>query len=216
MRAPRTDGRTPSAGSSGVGAWVRRRGTVLIGAVLVAAVLAGCSAGTDGLTDDGGTAGYVSGDGSLTLWAPQERGEPVELAGTTFAEEEVDLAAWRGDVVLVNTWYAACPPCRDEAPDLVAVAEDYAESVHLLGVNSTDDAGTALAFERTFAVPYPSLNDPRGHAVAAMQGHVALQAVPTTVLLDRDGRVAARVLGRIDATTVRAVLDDLLAESADA
>jgi peroxiredoxin len=124
----------------------------------------------------------------------------------------VDLATWRGDVVVLNFWYAGCPPCRAEAPDLVALATDYeARGVRLLGVNSRDDAGTAQAFERTFAIPYPSLDDAQSRAVAALQGVVGVRAMPTTVVLDREGRVAARVIGRAEASTLRALVEQELA-----
>jgi len=159
--------------------------------------------------------GYVSGDGTVTIWKASERNEPVELAGETFDEDQVDLADWHGSVVVLNFWYAACPPCRAEAPDLKEVAEEFADDdVKFLGVNSTDDPGTAAAFERTFEVPYPSLHDSRSQGVAAMQGKVALQAVPTTVVLAPDGRVAARVIGRVDAATLRSLIKDIQAEFA--
>ena len=182
--------------------------------MLAVGLVAGCSPTiTGGWDEDGAETGYVSGDRSITTWDAGSRRGPVALAGTDYAGAAVDVADWRGDVVVLNTWYAQCPPCRAEAPDLVALAEDYADrGVHLLGINSTDDAGAAQAFERTFAIPYPSLHDADGGAVAALQGVVPVQAVPTTVVLDADGKVAARVLGVIDASTLRAVLDDLLAE----
>lgn len=167
-----------------------------------------------GWTESGTEAGYVSGDRSVTTWEAGERTGPVEIAGTDFAGEAVDLADWRGDVVVLNTWYAACPPCRAEAPDLVEIAEEYApQGVHLLGINSHDDAGAAQAFERTFAVPYPSVHDVDGSAIAALQGVVPVQAVPTTVVLDGDGAVAGRILGLADPTTLRALIDDVLDEA---
>jgi peroxiredoxin len=198
----------------------RLRAAVAVAAVLSAGLaLGGCSAAStgDGRTASGEQAGYVSGDGSTRTWAPDDRGDPVELSGADFTGAAVDVAAWRGDVVVLNTWYAACPPCRAEAPDLVALATDYADDgVRLLGINGTDDAGAAQAFERTFAVPYASLADTDGSAVAALQAYVPLQAVPTTVVLDREGRVAGRVLGLAEGSTLRAMVDDLLAEPAPA
>jgi peroxiredoxin len=210
--------RTGRAGSAPAAA---RRSGLRAGALAtaLALTLAGCSAApsSDGRTQDGAEAGYVSGDGSTRTWAPEDRGDPVEVAGTDFAGAPVAVADWRGDVVVLNTWYAACPPCRAEAPDLVALAGDYADrGVHLLGLNGTDDAGAAQAFERTFDVPYPSLADTDGSAIAELQGAVPLQAVPTTVVLDREGRVAARVLGLADGSTLRAMVDDVLAETAPA
>ena len=86
------------------------------------------------------------------------------------------------------------------------------DGVHLLGVNHTDDPGTALAFERRFEIPYPTLNDVDASGVAAMQGAVPLQAMPTTVVLDGEGRVAARILGLADPSVLRALIDDVLAE----
>lgn len=178
--------------------------------------LAACTPTITGGWDESGTGtGDVSGDRSVTTWDPADRTGPVEIVGTDFAGNPVDLADWRGDVVVLNTWYAACPPCRAEAPDLVALAADYAaDGVHLLGINSTDAAGAAQAFERTFEIPYPSVHDADGAAVAALQGVVPVQAVPTTVLLDRDGMVAARILGRVDPSTLRSLVDELLDEPA--
>jgi len=192
---------------------MNRRARLVATALVALLAVGGCSA-TSGRSRgaDAGNAGYVSGDGTVKTWAAGDRGKPVELAGTDFGGGSVDVAAQRGDVVLVNTWYAACPPCRAEAPDLVRLANDYAaKGLTVIGLNGTDDAGAARAFERTFHVPYPSIDDRDGRAVAALQGVVPVQAVPTTVLLDRDGRVAARILGRADASTLRSLVDDLVA-----
>jgi thiol-disulfide isomerase/thioredoxin len=187
----------------------------LTGGLLAAGLLgglAGCAGG--GTSDDVVDPGYQSGDGSTTLWAPDERTGPVDLAGSDAAGAAVDVADWRGDVVLVNTWYAACPPCRSEAPTLAALATDEADAaLHVVGVNSTDTAATVQAFERQFAIGYPTIVDTDGAATAALQGVVPLNAVPTTVLLDREGRVAARILGLADDSTLRAIVHDLLAES---
>lgn len=175
--------------------------------------LAACAPG--GTQDSAAGAGYISADGSFASWAPDERSEPIVLVGTTYGGEELDLADWRGDVAVVNFWYAACPPCRAEAPDLKALHEDYTpQGVQLLGVNPRDDVGTAQAFERTFEVPYPSLYDKDASAVAAFEGLVPLQAMPTTIVLDRQGRVAARILGQFDPTILRGLIDDALAEEA--
>lgn len=200
----------------------RRSLATLIAALLLGTLtLVACSpmsstsnTSNDPSSDEVADSGYVSGDGTVTIWTPDERNDPVELAGVTFGEQEVDLADWHGSVVVLNFWYAACPPCRAEAPDLNEVATEMAdEDVEFLGINSTDDPGTAEAFDRTFEVPYPSLHDERSQGVAAMQGKVALQAVPTTVVLDTEGRVAARVIGRVDSSTLRTLITDIQAES---
>ncbi|MGC5617686.1 TlpA family protein disulfide reductase [Georgenia sp. Z1491] len=182
----------------------------------LAITLAGCAPGSGGSPAEVAGAGYVSGDGSLSLWTPDERGAPVEMTGTSYTGESIDLTDWRGEVAVVNFWYAACPPCRAEAPALEAIAEDYQDQgVRLLGVNPRDDTATAQAFERTFQIPYPSIHDQSARAVAAFQGLVPLQAMPTTVVLDRQGRVAARIMGEFDPTSLRGLIDDTLAERAE-
>ncbi|UFU02502.1 TlpA family protein disulfide reductase [Ruania suaedae] len=186
----------------------------LAAAGLTGTALAGCSSDATTTADSEVGTGYVSGDGSVQTWPVAERGEVVDLAGVTYTEEAVDLADWRGDVVVLNFWYAECPPCRAEAPDLAQVHEDYSgQGVHLLGVNHTNAPATALAFERRFEVPYPSLDDSDAEGVAAMQGVVPLQAMPSTVVLDQQGRVAARVVGRVEASTLSGLIDDVLAEA---
>ena len=184
-------------------------------ALATVVALSGCAATADAGAEQDSGAGYVAGDGSLATWEPEQRDGAIDLLGQTYDGEQVDLGQWRGEVVVVNFWYAACPPCRAEAPDLAAVAEDYTdEGVHLLGVNHTDDAGTALAFERSFDVPYPSLNDTDAEGVAAMQGVVPLRAMPSTVVLDTEGRVSGRIIGQVQPATLRALIDDTLAEAA--
>ncbi|KAE8764364.1 TlpA family protein disulfide reductase [Georgenia thermotolerans] len=203
---------TPGAGD-GRRALSRRTLLRAIGAGAAALALAACSPGGTGTSAAG--AGYVAGDGSFATWKPDERGAPVAMTGTTYTDEQVDVATWRGDVVVLNFWYAACPPCRAEAPELRAIAEDYGDrGVHLLGVNPRDDAGAAQAFERTFEIPYPSIHDSDARAVASLEGLVPLQAMPSTVVLDRQGRVAARILGEFDPQVLRGLIDDTLAEKA--
>ncbi|HEY0118090.1 MAG TPA: TlpA disulfide reductase family protein [Cellulomonas sp.] len=190
-----------------------RRALGASAAAVLVVLLAACSSSAGNGTGASADTGYRSDDGSTQTWPAGSRTGPVELKGTDADGTAQDVAAWRGDIVLVNTWYAACPPCRAEAPDLVALANDYrSRGLHLIGVNSTDAAATAAAFGRQFDVPYPSIIDTDGSAVAALQGVVPINAVPTTVLLDRDGRVAGRIIGRVDPSTVRSMVDALLAE----
>ncbi|MGC5167610.1 TlpA family protein disulfide reductase [Luteimicrobium sp. DT211] len=176
---------------------------LLVGGALA---LAGCTSSSG---NDGGNLGFVQGDGSVKTWTPSERSEPVTLTGTAFDGTKVDTSKWRGDVVVVNTWYAGCAPCRKEAPDLASLASSATDGVHYLGINSTDDAGAAQAFQRTFKIPYPSISDKSGSVVATLQGVVPVQAVPTTVVLDAQGRVAARVLGATTKATLAGLVDDV-------
>ena len=193
----------------------RARALAATGLALVAVTTLSACAQESGATTDVVGQGYVSGDGSVRTWDAGDRGEAVTLTGTDYEGEAVDTSTWRGDVVVLNTWYAACAPCRAEAPDLVELAnEREADGVRVVGINTTDEAGAAQAFQRTFEVPYPSIDDRSGEVVAALSGTVPLQAVPSTVVLDREGRVAARVIGLVEGTTLGALVDDVLAEPA--
>jgi thiol-disulfide isomerase/thioredoxin len=192
------------------------RRSVLLGALglLGAGALAGCSGDEAPQDSDGVDTSYVDGDGTATEWAPEQRTDPVELAGQTMAGDAVDLADWRGAPVVLNFWYATCPPCRKEAPDLALLATELdPDGVHFLGVNHTDEPATALAFERTFELPYPTLHDSDAAGVAALQGLVPLQAMPSTVVLDAEGRVAARIIGLAERSTLKAMITTVLAES---
>lgn len=180
--------------------------------VLVAVTLVGC-AQESGNDTDVIDQGYQSGDGSVRVWDENERVDSVQLVGTDFEGAPVDTATMLGDVVVLNTWYAACPPCRAEAADLLDVAtERESDGVKFLGINRTDDAGTALAFEREFGITWPSIDDASGKAVASLAGVVPIKAVPTTLVLDTEGKVAARVLGQVDKSTLNSLIDDVLAD----
>ncbi len=186
---------------------------VAVGIVIgLVAALAGCAPEESGAGDVVGQ-GYVSGDGSVQTYDVGDRKGPVAIEGTDFEGEDVDTADWAGDVVVVNTWYASCAPCRAEAPDLVDLASSK-EGVQFLGINTEDEAGAAQAFQRTFEVPYPSVEDRSGAVIAGLAGVVPLQAVPTTVILDQEGYVAARVVGQAEGSTLEALIDDVLAEAA--
>ncbi|MFC8600372.1 MULTISPECIES: TlpA family protein disulfide reductase [unclassified Isoptericola] len=190
-----------------------RRAAAATSAVVALGLLAACGAQDSGAGDVVGQ-GFVSGDGSVKQWDAGDRGDVVTVEGTTFEGDDVSTADWRGDVVVVNTWYAGCAPCRAEAPDLVDLANEREDDgVRVLGINTEDEAGAATSFQRTFDVPYPSIADRTGEVVARLSGVVPLQAVPSTVVLDAEGRVAARVIGQAEASTLDAIVDDVLAEA---
>jgi thiol-disulfide isomerase/thioredoxin len=186
-------------------------------ALVAAVALAGCTA-TDPLAEqyrEGTGQGYISGDGAYTLFAPAERAAPIEFEGEIETGETVSSDDYRGDVLVVNFWYAGCPPCRLEAPDLEALAQEFAdEGVSFLGVNIYDQAPTALSFAKEFGVTYPSILDVNdGQVRLAFAGQVAPNAVPTTIVLDREGRVAARIAGLVSEPSVlRSMIADTLAE----
>ncbi|WP_084500348.1 TlpA family protein disulfide reductase [Brevibacterium album] len=192
-----------------------RRGALgLLG--LAGLALAGCSGsgGGENLAEQassGEDKGYISGEGVITELAAADRGEPLDLAFTTLTGEEASLAEWRPKVVAINLWYAACPPCRVEAPDLNEVYREYADEVEFLGANVRDEAPTAESFVRTFDVPYPIMIDARGEMVSLLSTILPPQATPSTVILDAQGRAAARVVGAASSSTLRGLIEGALA-----
>lgn len=191
-----------------------RHRPLLAAAILGSLLLAGCAA-PDPLLEqaNAGTTNYVAGDGSVAEFAAGTRGEPVKLAGELFDGTTVDEAAWEGQPAVLNVWYAACAPCRVEAPDLAALHRELEpQGVGFYGINTRDEAPTAAAFERTFGTGYPSLRDKDGKVLLALSDYVPANAVPTTLVLDKEGRVAARILGIADKSTLKAIIAGVLAE----
>ncbi len=194
------------------------RRNVLAGIAGIAALplLAACSNADDPLAAQAGNAdgkNYIAGDGSVLEIAAEERGEPVRFSSTLFSGEAVNSSDWAGEPAVLNFWYAACAPCRVEAPDLQALHEEFEpQGVQLFGVNVRDTAATAEAFERTFGIAYPSMEDRGGQVLMAMTDYVPPQAVPATIVLDRQGRVSARILGIAEHSTLKSLITTVLDE----
>ena len=199
--------------TSSTGRTTRRLGAALATAVFAALVVTGCSSSNDGIAKQygsGSTQNYISGSGAVTEVATKDRQAPVEFTAKTMDGDRITAKSLRGEVVVINFWYAGCPPCRAEAKYLNSVHEQYAaDDVQFIGVNVRDEAGTAKAFERKFGVDYPTVLDARtGTMQLALSGDIAPNAVPTTIVLDQQGRVAARILGAVDAPGILNTLVD--------
>jgi peroxiredoxin len=165
---------------------------------------------------EGSGKNYIAGDGSITEVALANRGKPITFSATDVDGKAVSSADFAGKVVVVNFWYAGCAPCRAEAKDLEKVHSQFAsKNVIFLGVNVRDGADTAKTFNSTFGVTYPSVTDLDGKVQLAFSSSVPPNAVPTTLVLDKRGRVAARVLGRLASDTILVTLisDQLKAAS---
>lgn len=195
-----------------------RRGAASVVAAALAVSLAACSVNDDLAADyrEGSNKGYVSVGFSAVSIDESERGEPVAFAGVTEHGDEVSDADFAGEVVVVNFWYAACGPCIAEAPVLEQVWQDYeGDDVQFLGVNIYDQAPTAQSFARDNGVTYPSVIDIDDKQVSlAFSAETPLQAPPTTLVLDREGRVAARIIGQIkDPSILSTFVRETLAET---
>lgn len=189
-----------------------RRRPVALALALVAGTAISVSACSSGGGADG--TNFVSDPtGTITVLAPDQRQQPVALSGTTLTGETLDLASLRGKVVVMNVWGSWCTPCRVEAPALAAAAKELeGQGVAFVGINTRDpDPAPALAFEKSFDVPYPSLVDQGGKLLLALRGAVPPKAIPTTLVLDGEGRIAARISGSTTKVTLKNVVQDVLA-----
>ena len=195
------------------------RGITGLVAVAVVAALSGCSSDAGSVAEQamaGDGKGYVAGDGTVQQLADGDRGTPVPLSGTTVEGKPWSMASdATGKVVVVNVWGSWCPPCVEETPHLQQVWQAYSTAgkpVAFVGIDIKESSATAAAFLKANAVTYPSLSDgdSGGQPMLALQGKAA--ATPTTLVLDRQGRIAARVLGATTASTLTGLVDDVVAE----
>lgn len=196
-----------------------RRALTAVTAVLVLSVLTACTS-NDSLAQQyraGDEKGYIAGDFQVVEIPESERGEPVVFDGVTEIGTSVSSDGYRGEVLVVNFWYAACGPCIVEAPLLEQVWQEYQnDDVSFLGVNTYDQPATALSFAKDNGVTYPSVIDVvDGRVKLAFAQATPIQATPTTLVIDRQGRVAARIIGQLASASILSTLvSDALDEDA--
>ncbi|MFI9028953.1 TlpA family protein disulfide reductase [Streptomyces sp. NPDC053560] len=187
---------------------------VLLSACAAASVLSGC---TDGGSDSAGNArpGFVSGKSGFDTVPVSDREPAPDIKGRTTQGKPLDIDDYKGKLVVLNIWGSWCGPCDAEAPDFAKVAgESRAKGVRFVGIN-TRDSNTAQArtFEEQHKMPYPSLFDPAGKLLVRFpKGSINPQFIPSTVVIDRQGRLAARAIGPVGAPQLRKMLKPLTAE----
>ena len=187
-------------------------------AAVVLLALAGCSSSTgldSSYTNNSGTT-YTDDTGAPVLVKPANRSSALDFTGKTEDGSPLKLSDYRGKVVVVNFWYASCAPCRAEAPILQGLYEKYQDQgVAFIGVNTADQADTAMSFEKGHQVTYPSVLDvDSGTARLAFHGAVSASTVPVTFVLDTKGRIAARILGELQSQSIlNTLVSDTLAEN---
>jgi thiol-disulfide isomerase/thioredoxin len=190
----------------------------LLAALAISALVLTTSAcANDSLAEQfrsGDNKNYIAGDGTVTEFALGSRPKAASWSGVTESGEEISSAQLEGVITVMNFWYAGCAPCRIEMPELIELQTEFLpEGVQFIGVNVRDSAETSLAFARRIDMNFPSVMDAKtGSVVLGFTGVVTPQAVPTTLVIDAQGNVSARVLGRIDkgilTTLVKTVIEE--------
>lgn len=179
----------------------------------VACLLAGCTTGSDAVdVSNGGEFRFVAGTPDGQVIDADARASAPQFAGELLDGPEFDSSSLDGDIVVLNFWGSWCAPCRLETPAFQQVYNDVSsDQVSFLGINVKDDRQLAQAFLNDKAITYPSLFDPRGEVALAFRDYPA-NAIPSTIILDRDSRVAAVYVAAVAADELRQVLDTLVAQ----
>ena len=184
---------------------------VAIALLLSLFVLSSSGCATDPLAKqfrEGDNKNYIAGDGTVTEFALGSRPKAADWSGVSESGDSLSSDQLAGVITVINFWYAGCAPCRVEMPELIELQDQFlGDEVQFIGVNVRDTSETALAFARQIKLNFPSVMDAKtGSVVLAFTGVVTPQAVPTTLVIDSEGNVSARVLGRID----KGILEELI------
>ncbi|MFE0602065.1 TlpA family protein disulfide reductase [Streptomyces sp. NPDC058892] len=193
------------------------RALLLTAVTLTGALALTACSGTDSGKPTGSGGNYVTGESGISTAAKGERAEAPKLDGETIDGKTLDTTALKGKVVVLNVWGSWCPPCRAEAPSFAKVSKELADAgkdVVFVGINVRDNSKqNAAAFEETFKVPYPSLYDPDGKLLLRFpKGSLSPNAIPSTLVLDKEGKIAARTLAPLSEEQLRSMIDPVLAE----
>jgi thiol-disulfide isomerase/thioredoxin len=209
--------RPPHSARRAAGATASPARRAAVGALVASAIILGaaaCDAGaTAQTTATGNGSSFVTGSYGTTVFGQGSRSQAPDVSGTTLTGAKFKLSADRGSVVVMNFWGSWCTPCREEAPALGALAHHFAGTdVRFIGVDIRDDPASAEAFTRNFRITYPSLNDPNDAIALDFNGTVPPAGIPTTLVIDRSGRIAARIVGQASYNGLKALISQVEAE----
>jgi len=191
-----------------------RRFGVFVSVAALTFSLAACTGDDTPDLRSGNNQAFIEGDGTVTVIDQADREPAPELSGTTLQGEQLSLSEFDGDVVVLNVWASWCGPCRAEADALNEVADENAgKDVQFVGLNNDTSSVNALAFEENFDVSYPSFFDPNGQLQLLFSGVIPPTAVPSTLIVDSEGNIAARIVGETSYPQLSKLVRDIEAES---
>jgi len=178
--------------------------------LVVCVLLAGCG----GDTDSPPTPSPAS-PGAQTSTSYEEDPQPVpDTSLTTLDEGSVDLAASKGQVLLVNFWATWCAPCRKEIPDLIELHEEFGDDLVVVGVSlDKEPPDVVRSFVEEQNINYPIVHDPEGKVEAQFGG---TYGIPTTFLVNPDGEIVRRIVGIFPTEELRPELESMIAAANDA
>ena len=191
----------------------RPRRALAVAALAAAGVLAvaGCSGSIAASSPASNGQSFVAGSPGTTVYAAGPYAPAV--SGPLVGGGRASLSSYRGHVVVLNFWGSWCTPCRAEAPSLAQLASQFkASGVRFLGVDIRDSTATAQAFMSDFRITYPSLNDPSDTIALDFRSTVPAAGIPTTLVIARNGRIAARVIGGVTYTGLKSVIQRVVAQ----
>ena len=170
--------------------------------VFLTLTLTSCSGGGSSSTQES----FVSGSGAVTLIKSPDRIQAPVLAGMTLSGTNYSYGF--GRVTVVNVWASWCAPCRAEAPVLQEFSINYPE-VQFAGILTRDNISSAKAFYENFKLTYPTFTD--DSLLLGFGGSLIPNAIPTTLIIDKDGKVAVRISGEVTVAGLKKMLDKVLA-----
>ncbi|MEU6380095.1 TlpA disulfide reductase family protein [Streptomyces sp. NPDC046909] len=191
----------------------RRAALTVAGGAVSALLVSACTSG--GVSGGGGDTNFIMGKDGISTVEKGKRDAAPDLSGKTIDGKQLAVSSFKGKIVVLNVWGSWCNPCRAEAPNLEKVYKDLkSQGVQFVGINVADpQVNNARAFEKDFGVTFPSLYDPSSKLMLRFKkGTLNPQAIPSTLVLDRDGKIAARSLAGLSEEKLRSMIAPVLAE----
>ena len=180
--------------------------------LIISLLITSCATPVSNISSDS-ESGFVSGDGTSVFLNKSERKPAPELENVDFLSAEIDLNSLKNKVVLINVWGSWCSPCRKEAPELEELyLKNKTNNVEFIGINIRDSRISANRFIENFSITYPNIFDRDGKLLLGYKDSLPANSIPSTILIDKNGLVAARQLGPIDKSLIQGFISELVEE----